>query len=162
MKEAKVRIETTRPTHGRLQAAWLMLPIHETKLKELLGIEPESEDYRITEKELPFPDDVSESTTIETLNDLYRMYESLPAGIKEEYPAFLKYYSNLEELYNYRESIIHHAGCHDMADVARHMLAKSPAHGLIAKYFDYEACGQYLADNGRFIETKQGIYEIPL
>lgn len=161
MNEARVRIEAARPAGGRLQAAWLALPIHETELKELLGIEPESTDYRITDKELPFADDVNESTTMETLNDLYRMYEALPAGIKEEYPAFMKYYANLEELYNYRDSIIHHAGCHSMADIARHVLEKNPANHLILKYFDYEACGQSLADNGRFIETKQGIYEIP-
>ena len=50
--------------------------------------------------ELPFADDVSEATTVDTLNDLYRMYENLPAEIREELPAFMAYYSNLDELHN--------------------------------------------------------------
>lgn len=31
----------------------------------------------------------------------------------------------------------------------------------LARYFDFEAYGQYLDDNGRFLETEHGIYEIP-
>ena len=31
----------------------------------------------------------------------------------------------------------------------------------VTRYFDYEAYGQYLDDNGRFVETDHGIYELP-
>ena len=31
----------------------------------------------------------------------------------------------------------------------------------LTRYFDYDAYGQYLDDNGKFIETDHGIYELP-
>lgn len=31
----------------------------------------------------------------------------------------------------------------------------------VTRYFDFEAYGQYLDDNGRFVETDHGIYELP-
>ncbi|MFR9267588.1 MAG: antirestriction protein ArdA, partial [[Clostridium] innocuum] len=106
MEELRVLIEATIPKNGEFPSAWFDLPIDETEFEELLGVEADSEDYRIVEMELPFADDVSEATTVDTLNDLYRMYENLPAEIREELPAFMAYYSNLDELHNYRHDII--------------------------------------------------------
>ncbi|CAG9708521.1 hypothetical protein CNEO_1330047 [Clostridium neonatale] len=52
-----------------------------------------------------------------------------------------------------------------MADVAKHLLDNDPAFAeldeRLARYFDFEAYGQYLDDNGKFIETEHGIYELP-
>ena len=165
MEELRVLIEATIPTDGELPSAWFDLPIDETEFEELLGVEADSEDYRIVEMELPFADDVREATTVDTLNDLYRMYENLPVEIREELPAFMAYYSNLDELHNYRHDIIHYANCNSMTDVARHVRADDPAfHSLsedCVRYFDFEAYGQSLDENGRFIETDHGIFEIP-
>ena len=127
LEELRVLIEATIPKNGEFPSAWFDLPIDETEFEELLGVEADSEDYRIVEMELPFADDVSEATTVDTLNDLYRMYENLPAEIREELPAFMAYYSNLDELHNYRHDIIHYANCNSMTDVARHVLADDPA-----------------------------------
>ena len=134
MEELRVLIEATIPKNGEFPSAWFDLPIDETEFEELLGVEADSEDYRIVEMELPFADDVSEATTVDTLNDLYRMYENLPAEIREELPAFMAYYSNL----------------------AFHSLSED-----CVRYFDFEAYGQSLDENGRFIETDHGIFEIP-
>lgn len=165
MQELRVLIETTIPTDGELPSAWFDLPIDETEFEELLGVEADSEDYRIVEMELPFADDVTEATTVDTLNDLYCMYENLPAEIREELPAFMEHYSNLDELHNHRHDIIHYAGCNSMTDVARHVLADDPAFHTLSedcmRYFDFEAYGQSLDENGRFIETDHGIFEIP-
>ena len=52
-----------------------------------------------------------------------------------------------------------------MTDVARHVLADDPAVNSLSedcmRYFDFEAYGQSLDENGRFIETDHGIFEIP-
>lgn len=165
MEELRVLIEATIPKNGELPSAWFCFPIDEMEFEELLGVEADSEDYRIVEMELPFADDVTEATTVDTLNDLYRMYENLPAEIREELPAFMAYYSNLDELHNYRHDIIHYASCNSMTDVARQVLADDPAfHSLsedCMRYFDFEAYGQSLDENRRFIETDHGIFEIP-
>lgn len=165
MDELRVLIEATKATYVEPPAVWFDLPVDELELEELLGVEADSTDYRIIEKELPFADDVSETTTITALNDLYAMYEDLPVEIREEYPEFMAYYSNLDELHNYRHDIIHYDNCNSMTDVARHVLADNPAfHSLsedCVRYFDFEAYGQYLDENGRFLETDNGIFEIP-
>ena len=52
-----------------------------------------------------------------------------------------------------------------MAGVARHILNNDPEFSFLSetvtRYFDFEAYGQYLDDNGRFVETDHGIYELP-
>ena len=41
------------------------------------------------------------------------------------------------------------------------ILLFQPLRNALTRYFDYEAYGQYLDDNGKFIETDHGIYELP-
>lgn len=74
MQELRVLIETKQAVHDEIRSAWFLLPIDEEELQERLGVDAESEDYRILEKELPFADDVGEDTTIERLNDMYRTF----------------------------------------------------------------------------------------
>ena len=51
-----------------------------------------------------------------------------------------------------------------MTDIARHILNNDPDFSSLSEnvtcYFDFEAYGQYLDDNGRFVETDHGIYEL--
>ena len=82
MEELRVLIETTGPTNSDLRSAWFDLPIDETELEETLGIEADSEDYRILEKELPFADEVDEHTPLERLNELYHMYQNMPVELR--------------------------------------------------------------------------------
>lgn len=70
MLELRVLLETKQPINDEIRSAWFLLPIDEEELQERLGVDAESEDYRILEKELPFADDVGEDTTIERLNDM--------------------------------------------------------------------------------------------
>lgn len=165
MEELRVYIEATTPTNGELPSAWFDLPIYETEFEERLGVEADSEDYRIVEMELPFADDVTEATTIDTLNDLYSMYENLPPDFKDALEELLTHFTSLEELHQHRYDIIHYADCTSMIDIARHMLAENPAFNSLSedcvRYFDFEAYGQYLDENGTFLETDNGIYELP-
>ena len=94
------------------------------------------------------------------------MYQQLPDGIREKYKAFLSYYENLEELYNYRNEIISYPDCKSMIDVARQKARNDPAFHVLSEdcqeyYFDYEAYADDLKANGRFMETEHGIFEIP-
>lgn len=165
MQELRVLLETKQPINDEIRSAWFALPIDEEKLQERLGVDIESEDYRILEKELPFADDVGEDTTIERLNDMYRTFESLPADLKEDYDELMCYFSSLDELHQHRNDIINYSWCKNMTDVAHRVLDNDPAFSSveerITRYFDFEAYGQYLDDNGRFLETEHGIYEIP-
>ena len=165
MQELRVLIETTRPVNDEIRSACFDLPIDEEELEERLGIDVESEDYRILDKELPFADEVGEDTTIERLNDMYRTYESLPADLKEDYGELMCFFSNLDELHQHKNDIVHYSWCKNMTDVARYLMNNDPAFTAIeerlVRYFDFEAYGQYLDVNGRFLETDHGIYELP-
>lgn len=165
MEELRVFIKTTIPIDGEIRSAWFDLPIDEDEFMERLGVDAESTDFHITEKEVPFPDDVSEDTTIERLNDLYDMYEDLPVSIKEEITELLVQMSSLDELHQHCYDIIHYPDCNSMIDVARHVLAENPAFASLSedcvRYFDFEAYGDYLDENGTFVETEHGIYEMP-
>ena len=153
------------PTDGEIRAFWFTLPIDTEQVEELLGIDVDTDYYYITGKELPFADEVQEDTTIEKLDDLYHTYESLPSDLKEDYGELMCYFTDLDELHRYRNDIIHYSWCKNMTDVARHILNNDPdftsLSESVTRYFDYEAYGQYLDDNGRFVETDHGIYELP-
>ena len=81
MNELRVLIEVKQPADSERRSAWFTLPIDEEELEERLGIEADSDDYRIIEKDVPFADDVGEDTAVERLNDLYSMYEDLPLSL---------------------------------------------------------------------------------
>lgn len=165
MQELRVQIEAIPITEGDRLSAWFTLPIDEELFSESLGVDAESNDYRITEKELPFAEEVDEDTTVDRLNDFYYTYESLPADLKEDYGELMCHFTSLEELHQHRHDIIHYSWCKNMADVAKHLFDNDPAFAEIderlVRYFDFEAYGQYLDDNGKFIETEHGIYELP-
>lgn len=164
MNEMRVCIESRLSTAEEIRSAWFTLPIDEEELEEQLGVSIDNEDYSITEMELPFADEVSEDTTIERLNDLYHTFESLPADLQEDYGELMCYFTSLDELHQYRNDMIHYSWCNSMTDVARHLLDNDPAFSAIGerltRYFDYESYGQYLNDNGTFMATDHGIYEL--
>lgn len=165
MQELRVQIEAVPTVEGDILSAWFTLPIDEEEFLEKLGIDAESENYRIVDKALPFSDDVREDTSVERLNDLYSTYASLPADLKEDCAELLCWFTDLDELHSHRHDIIHYSWCKNMADVAKHLLDNDPAFAEIderlVRYFDFEAYGQYLDDNGHFVETEHGIYELP-
>ncbi|HBG7073027.1 antirestriction protein [Clostridioides difficile] len=114
---------------------------------------------------MPFADDVGEDTAVERLNDLYSMYEDLPSELQDEYGELMCHFSSLDELHQQRYDITHYPDCISMTDIARRYLAENPAFNTLSedcvRYFDFEAYGQYLDDNGTFVETDHGIYELP-
>ena len=164
MNEMRVRLETREPRSGEIRALWFSLPVNEDELEEKLGIDS-ADGYFIVDKELPFADEVMEDTSIQKLNEMAYQYEALPADLKEDYQELMCYFTSLDELFRLKNDIIHYADCRNMTAVAEKVLSQNPAYASLpesaVRYFDFEAYGQYLGDNGRFIETDHGIYELP-
>ena len=165
MQELRVQIEAVPTAEDDRLSAWFSLPIDEELFSERLGVDAESNDYRITEKELPFAEEVDEDTTVDRLNDFYYTYESLPADLKEDYGELMCHLPTLRNCTSTDTTLSNYSWCKNMADVAKHLLDNDPAFAEIderlVRYFDFEAYGQYLDDNGKFIETEHGIYELP-
>lgn len=165
MQELRVCIEAEQPAEGETRSVWFELPIDEEEFFEEMGVDAESSDYRIVEKDLPFADDVGEDTTVDRLNDLYYTFQSLPSDLQEDCAELLCHFYDLDELHSHRNDIIHYSMCNNMTDVARELLNDDPAFTSLderfIRYFDFEAYGDYLDENGNFIETDHGIYELP-
>lgn len=164
MNEMRVRLEAREPRSGEIRAFWFSLPVSEDELEEKLGID-RADGCFIVDKELPFADEVQEDTSIQKLNEMAYQYEALPADLKEDYGELMCYFTSLDELFRMRNDIIHYADCRNMTAVAEKVLSQNPAYASLpesaVRYFDLEAYGQYLDDNGRFAETDHGIYELP-
>lgn len=143
----------------------LRFPLMKKNWKKGSVLKLDSDDYRIIEKDVPFADDVGEDTAVERLNDLYSMYEDLPSELQDEYGELMCHFSSLDELHQQRYDITHYPDCISMTDIARRYLAENPAFNTLSedcvRYFDFEAYGQYLDDNGIFVETDHGIYKLP-
>lgn len=165
MNEMRVCIERLPTTSEEVRSAWFTLPIDADVFEERLQVSMDSEDYRIIEKELPFADEVKEDTIAGHLNNLYTLFTELPSDMQEDCEELLCFYTSLEELHTYRNEITHYPLCKNMTDVARTVLEQSPAYNALSetiiRYFDFEGYGQYLDDNGKFVETDHGIYELP-
>ena len=96
MQETRVLVETRGTTGKETTSYWFDLPIDVAEFEEKLGVGAESQDYRITEKVLPFADEVHEHTSVYQLNELDFMYRQLSSDMQEEYTALLTVYENLE------------------------------------------------------------------
>lgn len=160
MEELKVLIESTMILNR--VSAWFDLPITETEFKEALGIEVDSENYRIIDKDLPFANEVDENTPVERLNELALMYQNMPVSLRKSYASFVDYYSDFDEFYNYRNDIIYYENCNNMIDVAQYLLKQNTTlKEDCLQYIDYEAYAQSLEETRRFVKSEYGIFEIP-
>lgn len=77
MYELRVQIEAVPTVEGDILSAWFTLPIDEELFSERLGVDAESNDYRITEKELPFAEEVDEDTTVDKATLLMALLRSV-------------------------------------------------------------------------------------
>ena len=81
-------METRGTTGKETTSYWFDLPIDVAEFEEKLGVGAESGDYRITEKVLPFADEVHEHTSVYQLNELDFMYRQLSSDMQEEYTLY--------------------------------------------------------------------------
>ena len=167
MLEMRIQLEAFYPPEQAEQKCeWFTLPVYEDELTEKLGIEAESEDFTVKDTDLPYDFiPLGEEITIDEINDLYSMFEDLPSDMQDEIEALMDEYDSLEELYEERHNIIHYSGCSNMADVAKEILSDTGELRNLPEYlqehFDYASYGESLEENGRWVITNHGVFELP-
>lgn len=137
MKELRVLIEAKQLVDSEGRSAWFTLPIHEEELEEALGIEADSVDYRIIEKDVPFADEVSEDASIDEFNRMYEMIEELPEKIIDSLDDFISYYGSLEGVVEHKDQIRFYPGCDSMEDVARYCINELHTFGELPPSLKY-------------------------
>ena len=142
--------------------AWFTLPFDYDKVEEILGIDIQYENYTVQGDELPF--DIDDDITVEELNDRYNMYEELPDYIKDNLDEIIGYFDTFEGLYDFHEYIICYSGCESIAALVREYsdterFGEIPVH--LKDFIDYEAYIKTIDIASDFIETNNGVIEIP-
>lgn len=168
MQDMRIQLEALHPTEQTEQkSAWFTLPIYEDELSEALGIEEDSEDFTVTDTDLPydFIKAGDETITLDEINDIYHMFEDLPSSIQDEIEAIMEEYDCLEDLHEQRNNIYYHSGCSNMADVAKEILNETGELRNLPEYlqehFDYASYGESLEEDGTWVITSSGVFELP-
>lgn len=167
MSEMRIQLEALYPTEQEeRKTEWFTLPIYEDELTESLGIEEDSEDFIVKDTDLPYDFiPLGEETTIDEINDIYSMFEDLPSPIQDEIDALMEEYDCLEDLHGQRDDIYFHSGCSNMADVAREILFETGELRNLPEYlqehFDYASYGESLEEDGTWVITSSGVFELP-
>ena len=163
VNDMRLLIETKNSNEGEAKSAWFTLPVLEDELMDELGIEMDSEDYIIKDLDLDF--DSNEDSSIEKINEEYRMYEELEPAMQAELEPLMNHFSNIEELYNHRHDVVHYPTCYSMADVAREFVAETGGLSEVPEYlrehFNYESYGEELYENRNYEITGHGTFELP-
>lgn len=164
MEEMRVYIANLgKYNEGELVGDWFTPPLDEDEIAERIGLNDEYEEYAIHDYELPF--EIDEYTPLEEVNRLCEMVEELDYPMCEVIDDLLGYFSSIEDLCDHKDDIIHLPGCNDMTDVAYYYIDEYGALGDIPEhikgYIDYEGFGRDLEYEGRFAETRYGIFECP-
>lgn len=161
MKELRVCMESALPDE-EVKKAWFTLPIDEEDVLEKLGVDVESDDYRIIETNVPFKTDIKENTSVWRLNDLYYTFITLPLFMQEDCELLMEHLPSLDLLHSYRDKIHFYDGVFSMIEVARQKMSEYNAVTEEAMhYMDLEKFAGYLEENGRFLKTEHGIYQLP-
>lgn len=148
---------------GELVGDWFTPPINFEEVKERLGLNGEYEEYAIHDYELPF--DINEYTSIEEINRLCALVEEIEGTpIYYEMKELINYwFTNLEDLLENKDDIIHYSDCDSMEDVARYYVEETGQLGEVPtnlqNYIDYQALGRDMEIEGNFLVTAHGIFE---
>lgn len=146
---------------GELIGEWVILPISENELEEVLeriGINEEYEEYFITDYETDIDGlNVDEYSNISELNDLAEQLESLDKYDLEKVGAIIEAYgANLQEAIENIDDYTYYSGM-SLEDVAHEIIDECynlPEFAL--RYFDYEAFARDLSFDG-YTETENGV-----
>lgn len=130
-------------------------------MKEKLNIK-ENDGYYILDYDLPF--EIDEEITLEELNRLCRMVIELEPYMQDDLDVLLNYGYSLEQVYDEKNDITFYRGYDNMTDLAYYLVDDCGVLGKIpdrAKlYFNYEAYGNNLEINGKYIIGRHGIYQM--
>lgn len=161
MQELRICIESHVPDE-EVKTAWFTLPIDEKDLMEKLGVDVESDDYRIVETAVPFQVDIKGNTSVWRLNDLFYTFLTLPHFMQKDCELLMEHFSSLDLLHTYQDTIHFYEGAVSMYEVARRKMTEYNAvTEEVIRYIDVEKFAQYLEKKGRFLKSEHGIYQLP-
>ena len=161
LKEVRAYIERTDTESNKDPlSSWFSLPVEEEELKEKLGIDFFSQNYKISEIDVPMkvPPDIN----LYTLNWICKTVLELPREYQEELPTLLQYFDDIYAILYASNRIQYYEHCNNMADVARAYLKDVPWFSGLAEnvkqYFDYEGFGEQLQSESRYVLGENGIF----
>ncbi len=165
MEEMKVYIANLgKYNEGELVGAWFTPPIDIEKVKEVIGLNGEYEEYAIYDYELPF--EIGEYESIEEINRLCEMVSELPEYVQAELSELESYFCNMKELCEHVDDIDLYSDCENMEEVARYLIEETGLLGevpaTLQNYIDYKAYGRDLEMEGNFVVTNHGVFEIKI
>ena len=152
---------------GYLIGEWLELPATQQEIDETMakiGINEEYEEWFITDYETDIKGiEIGEYSNLDELNEIAEELESLneDSAIIE---AIFNYCQDMQETINKIENrdYIIYEDCYDMAGVAYQIVEEcgylNGVSETVARYFDYEAFGEDLDNDGYFVSLNGNRY----
>ena len=152
---------------GYLIGEWLELPASQQEIDETMakiGINEEYEEWFIIDYETSFNIEIGEYSNLDELNEIAEQLDELEEDAQEAIQAMLldgyTFNEALEKANNGDYRIYY--DCDDMIDVAYQIVEECGyLNGIpeaIARYFDYEAFGEDLDNNGYFVSLNGNRY----
>lgn len=148
---------------GELVGAWFSFPIDEEEVQEKIGLNAEYEEYAIHDYELPFL--INDYASIDRLNHLYEKLQEIEGTpIYDELTEIQRsWFSDIDDLVEHSDDIIHYADCDSMSELAQHYIEETGALSALPEnwryYFDYQALGRDMELEGNYLVTSHGIFE---
>ena len=148
---------------GYLVGEWVTFPIDEEeqeKLFERIKIDETHEEYFITDYESDIDMKIGEYTSIDTLNEMAEMLETVDDYEEEIIKALISEGYSLEDAIGKKDDVIVFNNCSTMAEVAEQYADETGLLDSIPEnlryYFDFEAFGRDMSYEGQFIFTDNG------
>lgn len=112
---------------------------------------------------MPFP--INDYASIGRLNRLYEKLQEIEGTpLYDELTEIQRnWFSDIDELVEHSDDIIHYADCDSMSEVAQHYIEETGALSALPEnlryYFDYQALGRDMEIEGNYLVTSHGIFE---
>lgn len=145
---------------GELQGAWFTPPLNFDEVKEKIGLNDEYEEFAIHDYESPIP--VHEYTSLEEINKMANLFQEIPDNLVNAIDDMMnEWFSSLEELVESIDLILVYPDCHNMYEVAKHLIEEEEYMGHIPSsllhHIDFHSYARELESQFNFIETKAGV-----
>lgn len=145
---------------GELQGAWFTPPLNFDEVKEKIGLNDEYEEFAIHDYESPIP--VHEYTSLEEINKMANLFQEIPDSLVNAIDDMMnEWFSSLEELVESIDLILVYSDCHNMYEVAKHLIEEEEYMGHIPSpllhHIDFHSYARELESQFSFIESKAGV-----
>jgi len=162
----QVYIESLKKQEDSIGGAWFHVPLNIESVCEVLNIQTD-EDYLISACD---GFELKEQLTLQDINTLGLTYMLEVEGtpIEKELKAIKNaWFDSYEELFEY-VSCLKHYDCESLKEVAHELLESENSEMNLhipieyRRFFDYEQYVSELEQSGRFLVTKNGVFQLHL